>query len=129
MIVGVHRQIGFDPLEACDHAGERAHMLSIARHRRPRRHGAVAAAGHHQLGARAERDRLGRPARVAQFLAAAGRALRALGDVMLDDGRAQQIVTDDVIVQLGAKAGRDRLGDFEGGKLDGAMPERVAGER
>ena len=69
------------------------------------------------------------PARVPQLLAAAGRTLRAGRHVMLDDTGAQQIVTDDVIVQLGAKAGSDRLGDFEGGKLDCALSERVAGER
>ena len=39
------------------------------------------------------------------------------------------IVADNVIVQLGAKTGGNRFGDFKGGKLDGALPERVAGKR
>ena len=34
-----------------------------------------------------------------------------------------------MIVQLGAKAGSDRLGDFEGRKLDAALSDRVARER
>src|ERR1700724_4608655 len=38
-IVGVHRQIGLDPLKLGDDTGERAHMLSKARDGRPRRHG------------------------------------------------------------------------------------------
>ena len=48
---------------------------------------------------------------------------------MLHDTRAQQIVADDVIVQLGAKASSDRFGNFEGSKLNRALSERVAGER
>ena len=55
--VGVQRQIGFDPLEPRDHAGEGAHMLAEACHRGPRRHGPVSAAGHDQLGAGAKLDR------------------------------------------------------------------------
>src|SRR6185437_8797748 len=56
--IGVHRQISFDPLEPCQHASERAHMFAEARHGRARRYGSIAAAGHHQLGAAAELDRL-----------------------------------------------------------------------
>ena len=41
----------------------------------------------------------------------------------------KQIETDDVIVQIGAKAGGNRLGDFEGRKLDGALSDRVAHQR
>ena len=90
---------------------------------------AISAAGHDQFGAGADLDRRRRPARIAQLLVAAGRALRARRNVMLHDGRAQQIVADDVIVQFGAKAGGDRLGDFERRKLDRALSERLAGQR
>ena len=94
-----------------------------------RRNAPVTAAGHHQLAAGGKLDRRRRTARVAQFLAAAGRALRAGRDVMLDDGRAQQVEADDVIAQFGAEVGGDRLGDLDGGELDGALAERLPGER
>jgi len=45
--------------------------------------------------------------------------------VMLHDTGAQQIVTDNVIVQLGAKPVAIALA-LRGGKLDGALSERVA---
>ena len=48
---------------------------------------------------------------------------------MFHDARAQQIVTDDVIVQFGAEAGCNCLGNFEGAELDRALSERVADER
>src|SRR6476619_866285 len=104
-------------------------MLSETGHRSPRRYGPVSAARHDQLGAGTELDRCRRPARVPQLFATTGRTLRAGGDVVLHDTRAQHIVADDVIVQLGAKASGDRLGNFEGSKLNRALSERVAGER
>jgi len=33
-----------------------------------------------------------------------------------------------MVVQVGSKSGRDRLGNFERGELDGALTERFAGE-
>src|SRR5450432_4297756 len=104
-------------------------MLSEACHGGPRRYGPVSPTGHHQLGARAGLDRHRRPARVPQLLAAAGRTLRAGCHVMLGDGRARQVEADDVIAQLRAKTGGDCFGDFEGGKLDAALPDCMAGER
>ncbi len=104
-------------------------MLAVARHRGARRGTAVAATGHHQLGTGGEFDRCWSPARIAQFFAAAGRALRAVRHVMPCDGRAHQIKADDVVAQISAKAGGDGLGDFDRRKLDAALPEGVAGER
>ena len=127
--VGVHRQIGFDALEPRDHAGERTDMLAEPRHRGARRHSAIAAAGHDQFGTAAEFDRSRRSARVDEFPVAADRTLRAGRHIMLRYARAQQVVTDDVIVKLGAKARGNRLGDFERGELDRALSERVADER
>src|ERR1700684_4252810 len=95
----------------------------------PRPYVRVAPPRHPQLRAHAKLDRRRRPARIPQFFAAAGRTLRASRDIMLRNGRAQQIVADDVIVQFGAKAGGNRLGDFEGRKLDSAFSERVADQR
>ena len=128
-VVGVHRQVGVDPLETRDHAGERAHVLAEARNRGPRRNGPISAARHDQLAAGAKLDRHRRAARVAQLLAAAARTLRAGRHVMLHDGRAQQVEADDVIAQVGAKVGGDRFRDLDGRKLDGALSEHVAGER
>ncbi len=58
--VGVHRQVGFDPLETRDDARQRAYMLAKTRDRRPWRNGAIAAARHDELvaGAEFDRDRL-----------------------------------------------------------------------
>jgi len=127
--IGVHRQVRLDPLEPCDNAGERAHMLAETGDRGPRRHGAIAAAGHDQLVALGQLDRLRRPSRVLQLLGSAGRALWPMRDVMLGDGRAHQVEACDVVAQIGAEARRDRLGDFDGGELDRALPHRVARER
>jgi hypothetical protein len=127
--VGVHGQVGFDPLEPRDHAGERAHMFSETRHRDPWRHRPVPSACHDQLSTGAKLDRLRRPPRILQFLASAGRALRACGYVMLCDGRAQQVEAHDVIAQIRTKSAGDRSRDFDGGKLDRALSEGIAGER
>ena len=48
-VVGVHGQVGVDPLEPRHHAGERAHVLAETRDRGPRRNGPVPPAGHDQL--------------------------------------------------------------------------------
>ena len=128
-VVGVHGQVGFDPLETRDHAGERAHVLAEARNRGPRRNRPVSPACHDQLAAGAKLDRRRRAAGVPQFLAAAGRTLRAGRHVMLHDGRAQQVEADDVIAQVRAKVGGDRFRDLDGRKLDGVLPEHAAGER
>ena len=72
IVVGVQGQIGFDPFETRDHAGEGAHVLAETRNRGPRRNGPVSAARHDQLAAGAKLDRHRRTARVAQLLAAAG---------------------------------------------------------
>src|ERR1700676_1653654 len=45
-IIGVHRQIGLDPLKLGDDTGEWADMLSEARDGRARRHGSASAARH-----------------------------------------------------------------------------------
>ena len=129
IVVGVQGQVGFDPFETRDHAGERAHVLAEARDRGPRRNGPVPAARHDQLAAGAELDRHRRAARVAQLLAAAARTLRAGRHVVLHDGRAQQVEADDVIAQVRAKVGGDRLRDLDGRKLDAALSERVPGQR
>ena len=102
MVVGVQGQIGFDPLETRDHAGERAHVLAETRNRGRRRNAAVSAARHDHLAAGAKLDRRRRTAGIAQLLAAAGRTLRAGRHVMLHDGRAQQVEADDVIAQFRA---------------------------
>ena len=70
-VVGVQGQIGFDPLETRDHAGERAHVLAETCNRGPRRNGPIPAARHDQLAAGAKLDRRRRTAGVAQLLAAA----------------------------------------------------------
>ena len=88
-------------------------MLAETCDRCPGRDGTVSTAGHEQLVARSEFDRLRRAARVPQFLAAAGRTLRAKGDVMLRDGGAQQVQADNVITQFSAKVGGNRFCDFE----------------
>jgi hypothetical protein len=84
--IGVHRQIGFDPLQPCDHAGEGTYVFTESRDRGAGRHGPVPAACHDQLGSGANFDRLWRPARIFQFLVAAGRALRTMRKVMFRDG-------------------------------------------
>ena len=48
---------------------------------------------------------------------------------MLRDGCAQQVEADDVIAQLRAEVGGDGFRDLDGGKLDGALSERLAGKR
>ena len=48
---------------------------------------------------------------------------------MLHDGRAHEVEADDVIAQLRAKIGGDRFRDLDGRKLDGALSERVSGQR
>ena len=128
IVVGVQRQVGFDPLETRDHAGEGAHVLAEARNRgRAAKRSGIPPLVMTSLPPRAKLDRHRRTARVAQLLAAAARTLRAGRHVMLRDRRAQQVEADDVIAQLRAKAGGDRFRDFDGRKLDGALSERVAG--
>ena len=114
VIVGVEWQVDVDPFKLRHHAAQRADVLFVALDRRPRRHGAVAAAGHDQFGAALEFNRHRRPARIAQFLLTAGRALRPACDVVPGDARAQEIETDDVTVQLGAEIGSDCFGDLHG---------------
>src|SRR6202040_1894859 len=81
------------------------------------------------LAACAKRDRHWRTAGIAQLLASAARTLRAGRHVMLHDGRAQQVETNDVIAQFRAKIGGDRFRDLDGRKLDGTLSERVPGQR
>ena len=45
---------------------------------------------------------------------------------MLHDGRTEQVEADDVIAELSAKVGDDRLCDFDGSELDPAFSEAVA---
>src|SRR5262249_54936393 len=108
-----------------DDAGERADQPPKARDGRARHDAAKAAAGHHQLAAAFELDGLWRPRRIAEPRAAAGRTLRTRPDIVLHDGGAQEIETDDVIVQIGAKVGGDRLGDLHRGKLDTGVADRL----
>ena len=72
-------------------------MFAETRDRTRRRNAPVTAAGHDHLAAGGKLNRGRRTARVAYFLPAAGRTLRAGRDVMLDDGRAQQVEADDMI--------------------------------
>ena len=101
--IGVHRQIGLDPLEPRDHAGQRAYVFAEARYGGSRRHRAVSAAGHDELSALGNLDRRRRPARTLQLLAAAGGTLRAPRDVVLGDDRTSQVEACNVIAQIGAK--------------------------
>ena len=126
---GIHRQMGFHPLKPGDHASQRAHMLPESVNCGPRRDAAVSTAGHHQLGAGAKFDRRRGAPRISQLLAATGRTLRAVRHVVLRHRRAQQIKTDNVIAQFGAKASCDGFGDFHGGKLYAALSEGIASQR
>src|SRR5262249_26526022 len=87
-VIGVQGQVGFDPFEPRDYAGNRADVLAETGNSGPGRNGPISPAGHDELAARAKLDRHRGTAGVAQLLAAAGRTLRAGGDVMPDDGRA-----------------------------------------
>ena len=84
--IGIQRQIGLDPFETRDDAGQGAHVLSESRDRGPRGNGPVTPTRHDQFAAGSQFDRDRRAARVAQFLAAAARTLRAGRHVMLHDG-------------------------------------------
>src|SRR5580658_4786422 len=128
MVVGVQGQIGLNALETRDNAGERAHVPAKTRNCGGRRNAAVPAARHDQLVARAKLDRRRLAAGITQILAAATGTLRTERDIVLHDGRAQQVEADDVIAQLSAKTGGDRFGDLDGRKLDGALSERVASQ-
>src|SRR6202048_2674390 len=128
-IVGIERKVRLDALEPRDHAGERAHVLSETRNRGGRGNTAVSAARHQELAPASELERRRRAVRVAQCLAAASRALRAARDIMLYHAGAQEIETDDVIVELGPKRGGDRFCNLHRCELDAAAPHRVACER
>src|SRR6185312_13811149 len=73
-----------------------------------------------------EFDRRRGAARVAQLPAAAGRALRTMRHVVLDGRRTQQIMTDDVIVEIGTKSAGNRLGDLKRCKRNRALSKRAA---
>src|SRR5262249_47012847 len=124
--VGVHGQVSVDAIEPRHHAGERAHVLAEARHRRARGDGPVSAAGHDQLAGCAKRNRRRRALWVAQLLAAAGRTLRARRHIMPRNGRAHEVEADDVIAEVGGKAGGARFGDRDAGTLNPAVPDRFA---
>ncbi|MCP2210205.1 UNVERIFIED_ORG: hypothetical protein J2R93_004617 [Bradyrhizobium japonicum] len=109
-------------------------MLAEARHRGPRRHGAISTAGHDELLAFGDLDQGRGSARVVQLLAAAGWALRASRDIVLCDDGAGQVEACDVIAQISAKARGDCLGDLDGcemdcGPSDGMVDERRYGDR
>ncbi len=127
--IGVHRQVGLDPLEPRHHAGQRADVFAEPRHGRSRRHGAVSAAGHDELSALGKLDRHRCPSRIPELLAAAGRTLRALRDVVLGDGSPGQVEACDVIAEIGAESGGDRLRDFDGGEVDRGLADGVADQR
>src|SRR3569832_29583 len=126
--IRVQGEVGLDPLQLFDDAGQRADMLAKARHGRARRYRAEAAARQRQLEAGAKRDRRRLAAWISQLLASAGRTLGAMGDIVFDSRRAQQIVADDMVVQIGTKAAGDRLGDFKRGKWNSALRKRMAGQ-
>src|SRR5262245_60421975 len=48
---------------------------------------------------------------------------------MLDDGRAQQVVADDVISQVCTEVGFNRFCDLDSRKLDAALADHVPGKR
>ena len=127
--IGVERQLAVHLLELGDHAGQRRDMLAVARDGGARRHRAVAAAGHDQPCAGADLDRLRLALRVPQLLVAAGRALRPVRHEVLGDGRTHQVEACDVIAQIGAEAGGDRLRDLDRSELDRGLPERALRER
>src|SRR5689334_13958185 len=104
-------------------------MLAIARDRGSRRHRAISATRHDQLGAGIDLDRLRRAVGIPEILVTAGRTLRAVRHVMLGDGGAHQIEAGNVIAQIGAEAGGEGLGDFDCGELDRALSERVLDQR
>ena len=128
-VVGVQRQVGFDPLETRNHAGEGADVLLETRHCARGRNAAVAAAGHDQLVAGLKLDGHWRATWIAQLLLAASRTLRAGRDEMLDDARAHQVEAHNVIAQIGAELGGDRFGDFDRRQLNAGLSERMPGER
>lgn len=127
--IGVHRQIGFDPLEPRHHAGQRTDVFAKSRHRGARRHGAVPTAGHDELSAFGDLDRHRRSSWIPELLAAAGQTLRTLRDVVLGDDSPGQVEACDVIAEIGAKSGGDRLGDFNRGKVDRGLSDGAADER
>src|SRR5258708_8613029 len=90
-VIGIHGQIGFNPLEPRDHAGKGAHVFAELGDRGPRRNGPIAPARHDQLAAGAEFDRHRRTAGVAQLLATAGRPLPTGRYAMPHNGPAPQV--------------------------------------
>ncbi|MGY4466612.1 hypothetical protein ACVWWK_002294 [Bradyrhizobium sp. LB9.1b] len=124
--IGVHRQIGLDPLEPRHHAGQRTDVFAVPRHGGSRRHGAVSAAGHDELSALGNLDRHCCPSWIPELLAAAGRALRAFRDVVLDDRSPGQVEARDMIAEISAKSGGDRLRDFNRSEVDPGLSYGVA---
>src|SRR3984957_11481232 len=104
-------------------------MPAETRNRGRHRKAAIPAARHDDFTARAKFEGRRRTAGIAQFLAAAARALRAGRYMMLHNGRAQQVEADDVIAQLRAKIGGDRSRDLDGRKFDGALSEGPLSQR
>ena len=99
-------------------------MLFVTCHGRARGHRAASTAGHHESALL--------PGLIGVPGSGADRVLRCFADWILRTGRhvvlhqagAQQILADDGDGQLGAKAGGDCLGGFEGGKPMALCPDR-----
>ena len=114
MVVGVQRQIGFDPFKLRHHATKRAYVLAVTGNGGARRNRTVAATGHDQLGAGSKLDWHRCAARIDELLVATGLTLRAARHVMPGDSRAKQVEADDVITQFSAKASGDGSRNLDG---------------
>ena len=121
-VVGVHRQIGLDAFETRDHAGERAYVLAKACNRCRRRNRSIPSTRHQQLAAATDLDGDRRTTRVAQLGFSAAWTLRARGNIVPHDSRAEQIEADHVISQIGAELRSNRFGNLQSRELDCALP-------
>ena len=112
-VIGIHGQVGLDPLQTRDHARKRAHMLAEACNRVPKakqrdtRRSSSAACRRHQSQPASARGG-GRAAPYGRMPdIAAGR------NIVPRNGRAQQVEADDVIAQVRTKIGSDRFCDLD----------------
>ncbi len=125
----IQRLLAFDPFKLRHDAGQRAYVLSKASDGLRWRYRAIAVARHNGLAADAEPDRRRSAIGIPHVLAAARRALRPGSHIMSDDRRAQQIEADDIVVQVGAKAAGNGLGDLGRRQPDRAWREQIFAER
>src|SRR5262249_26053797 len=82
-----------------------------------------------QIGASRKRDRHWRAARIAQLFLTAARTLRSGSHAMLGNCRPQEIETENVIAQIGAKVAGNSFGNLKRRELDPGLSEGSVGER